>query len=94
MVIIRVLTFFLNLTLKKLYACQTQFYIILTNRKLQYTSFIIQYLKPKHENTQIFHVFLHENSVKVINSLYTFFDGITFYNYHYKQKVVKLISRE
>ena len=40
------------------------------------------------------YVFLHENSVKVINSLYTFFDVITFFNYHYKQKVVKLISRE
>ena len=60
----------------------------------EYTGFIIQHLKPKHVITRIFHVFSHENSVKVINSLYTFF-VITFCNYHYKQKVVKLIeSRE
>ena len=38
------------------------------------TGFIIQYLKPKHVITRIFHVFLHENSVKIIKSLYTFFD--------------------
>ena len=60
----------------------------------EYTGFIIQYLKPKAVITRIFHVFLHENSVKVINSFYTFFDVITFCNYHYKQKVVKLISSE
>ena len=50
--------------------------------------FLIQYLKPKDVITRIFHIFLHGNSVKVINSLYTFFDVITFCNYHDKQKVV------
>ena len=60
----------------------------------QYTGFIIQYLKPKHVTTRNFHVFLHENSVKVINSLYTFFGVFTLCNHHCKQKVVKLISRE
>ena len=59
----------------------------------EYTDFIIQYLKPKHEITRIFHVFLHENSAKVINSLYTFFDVITFCNYRYKQNSVKLLSK-
>ena len=59
----------------------------------EYTDFIIQYLKPKHVITRIFHVFLHENSVKVINSLYTFFDVITFCNYRYKQNSVKLLSK-
>ena len=59
------------------------------NFSTQYTSFIIQYLKPKHLITRIFHVFLHENSVKVISSLYTFFDVITFC-----KNFVKLISRK
>ena len=61
----------------------------------EYTGFIVQYLKPKHVITRIFHVFLHEKipwkSLIVYN---TFFDVSTFCNYHYKQNVVKLISRE
>ena len=30
-----------------------------------------QYLKPKHVITRLFHAFLHENSVKAINSLHS-----------------------
>ena len=46
---------------------------------LQYTGFMIQYLKPKHVITGICHVFLHENSVKVNNSLYRFVQRFLLY---------------
>ena len=78
---------------------QTNLCLCMMRRK--HTGFIIQYLKPEHVITRNFHVFLHENSVKVINSLYTFIyiiyiyiHVLTFCNHHYKEKVVKLISRQ